>query len=540
MPSPIRRDARRYRRRILTIGGIVFALVFVVGAPIYVDHVQADLDSRVPTELAAAGYEGVTATFDGQDGVLTCAAPLSDPEAAREAAYDVWGVRSVELDRSCRVNAADDATSTTDVAGTTSTSATTTVDTGADDTGATTTVATTTVATTTPSTEPSFATVADAIAGSPQLSLFSVLLQEAGLDTDLGDPTADPVTVFASTDDAFGALPADSLAELRSDPERLRTLLLHQMTAGTLLSSDFVSGPITMLDDTSVALDATAPSIAGVPISVADIVAGTGVVHIIDDVIVPDDFDLSAAPELSPVAAAYDGTAITLSGAVATEAVRAVLVAAATADGIGLADELSVDPDTGLAAPEGERLAGLIVILRTDLLNGTAGFDGADLSLTGTYLDDASRDAAQASAAELGVDADLAAPSPATEQEAVDLEGELNAYVAEHPVLFEPSSARITDESQPILDQIARLAARFDGISITVQGHTDSDGDPNENLRLSEARAFAVMQALIERGIPSESLGYEGFGNEQPILGPDGVEDKAASRRVEFEVVASS
>src|SRR4029453_1168531 len=54
----------------------------------------------------AAGFAGVTATFDGQDGTLRCQQPLDDPERATEEAYGVWGVHAITLDRSCRVNGA--------------------------------------------------------------------------------------------------------------------------------------------------------------------------------------------------------------------------------------------------------------------------------------------------------------------------------------------------------------------------------------------------------------------------------------------------
>jgi outer membrane protein OmpA-like peptidoglycan-associated protein len=50
---------------------------------------------------------------------------------------------------------------------------------------------------------------------------------------------------------------------------------------------------------------------------------------------------------------------------------------------------------------------------------------------------------------------------------------------------------------------------------------------------------LVVRQALIDRGILADSITAVGFGSEQPVL-VDGVEDKAASRRVEFRVVATS
>jgi hypothetical protein len=101
MPAPI-----GYRRRILAVGLIVAGALYSFGAPLYVNRIEDDLERRVPAELAEAGVTGLTAEFDGQDGTLSCAQPLGDPEQAIEDAYDVWGVHAITLDRSCRVNRA--------------------------------------------------------------------------------------------------------------------------------------------------------------------------------------------------------------------------------------------------------------------------------------------------------------------------------------------------------------------------------------------------------------------------------------------------
>src|SRR5262245_12907341 len=101
MPAPI-----GYRRRILVVGLIAAGAVYSFGAPLYVNRIEDDLERRVPEELEQAGFAGVTAEFDGQDGTLRCAQPLDDPERATEEAYGVWGVHAITVDRSCRVNRA--------------------------------------------------------------------------------------------------------------------------------------------------------------------------------------------------------------------------------------------------------------------------------------------------------------------------------------------------------------------------------------------------------------------------------------------------
>ena len=78
---------------------IAAGALYSFGAPLYVGRIEDDLAHRVPDELADAGFQGISAEFDGQDGTLRCNQPLDDPEAAIGAAYDVWGVRAITLDR---------------------------------------------------------------------------------------------------------------------------------------------------------------------------------------------------------------------------------------------------------------------------------------------------------------------------------------------------------------------------------------------------------------------------------------------------------
>ena len=87
-----------------------------------------------------------------------------------------------------------------------------------------------------------------------------------------------------------------------------------------------------------------------------------------------------------------------------------------------------------------------------------------------------------------------------------------------------------------IIDALAAQLVEFDGLAIVVEGHTDSDGAPATNQTLSEQRAGAVAQALIARGVAPTTVTSEGFGSERPIMGASGIEDKTASRRVEFRI----
>jgi OOP family OmpA-OmpF porin len=219
-------------------------------------------------------------TFDGQDGTGRCAEPLDDPEAATEAAYDVWGVHSITLDRSCRVNRAP-ATGESD----TSSAGESSTDTS---TGGIEGVAA-------PVAEGAIvnATVAELIDGDPRLSYLSMLLKEAGLTDVMRVPG--PITVFAPTDEAFDELSADTNAKLSSDPALLTELLGHHVADGLYLVSDLRATPIVLVDGHTldVTTDGDTATVNGVPIIDPDLRAGNGVVHIVNDLLEPAELDLT-------------------------------------------------------------------------------------------------------------------------------------------------------------------------------------------------------------------------------------------------------
>jgi OOP family OmpA-OmpF porin len=540
MASTPPRSARRYRRRILAIGLIAGVALYVIGAPIFNDRIETDLERRVPIELAASGFVGVVASFSGQDGTLLCDQPLDDPEGAVSAAYDVWGVRAIRLDRSCRVNRAPTvATSTTTPPDETqaldATGTATSVSSSVDRTTAT------PLAGPTPTAE--LDTVADIVATSPGLSLLSVLIDQSGFDAALGTTSNGDVTLFAPTDAAFDALEPDVMANLRADPDLLKRVIAHHVVAGRLTSTALSDGTLVTADGGTldVVVEPDQIVVGGGIIMGADIAAANGVVHTIDRVLVPDGIALASANAPAPVTATFDIGTITFEGTVASEVERAALVGAATSvlDAESVIDLLMVDPEVGLDAETTTALAQLVMAMPANLLSGVSGFDGTALFTRGTYLTGADREAMVALAQAVGAEATFEPRRDATADDANRLEADLNAYVAANPILFEPSSATLSATAAGVIDAIVRRAEQFGSVAITVEGHTDSDGNPSENLTLSRQRALAVRDALVQRGLPQASIEAEGFGSQRPIL-VGGVEDKDASRRVEFRVVAST
>jgi OmpA-OmpF porin, OOP family len=99
---------------------------------------------------------------------------------------------------------------------------------------------------------------------------------------------------------------------------------------------------------------------------------------------------------------------------------------------------------------------------------------------------------------------------------------------------FDSGKATIKHESMPIVEQIIEMMKQAEDIKLSVEGHTDSEGTNESNLKLSEARAKAVVEAIVKAGIGAARLSSAGFGEEKPIADNSTSEGKAKNRRVEL------
>ena len=101
-------------------------------------------------------------------------------------------------------------------------------------------------------------------------------------------------------------------------------------------------------------------------------------------------------------------------------------------------------------------------------------------------------------------------------------------------IRFDVNKATIRPESMGVINSIFGLLKDHPEIKLSVEGHTDSDGDDASNQSLSERRAQAVADQLVKMGIDGSRLESVGWGERMPI-GPNITsEGKAANRRVEF------
>jgi len=92
--------------------------------------------------------------------------------------------------------------------------------------------------------------------------------------------------------------------------------------------------------------------------------------------------------------------------------------------------------------------------------------------------------------------------------------------------------------AQAKLDEVALALTRQDAESkMTVEGHTDSQGEPSYNQELSQKRAQSVRDYLVSRGIAADRVTAQGFGLTRPIADNGSAEGRANNRRVEIVVL---
>lgn len=104
-------------------------------------------------------------------------------------------------------------------------------------------------------------------------------------------------------------------------------------------------------------------------------------------------------------------------------------------------------------------------------------------------------------------------------------------------IFFETGSATLKPESNLEIDNLADQLKDNTNLKIKILGHTDNVGSENDNLRLSEARAKSLYEALTQRAIPSQRLSYEGRGESQPVADNNTPEGRQKNRRTEFVII---
>ena len=104
-------------------------------------------------------------------------------------------------------------------------------------------------------------------------------------------------------------------------------------------------------------------------------------------------------------------------------------------------------------------------------------------------------------------------------------------------VFFETGSASLRNESLFELNELKKLLEDYPKLKIQINGHTDNVGSDSDNLTLSEGRAKAVREYLINNSIDGSRLSYKGFGESTPIDTNDTEMGRQKNRRTEFVII---
>src|ERR1700758_5098913 len=137
--------------------------------------------------------------------------------------------------------------------------------------------------------------IVDTMIAAGHFTTFASAVNAAGLTDVLG--AKGPFTVFAPTDEAFKKLPAGAYDSLLKDVGKLKAILNYHVVSGYFMARDVKSGEVATAQGTSLTAVVSSSDVRvnGARVTKADIVATNGVVHAIDAVILPKNWQLLAA-----------------------------------------------------------------------------------------------------------------------------------------------------------------------------------------------------------------------------------------------------
>jgi len=111
----------------------------------------------------------------------------------------------------------------------------------------------------------------------------------------------------------------------------------------------------------------------------------------------------------------------------------------------------------------------------------------------------------------------------------------LNDYAK--TILFDTGKATIKERSAEVLENIVAILEEYSYARFSIDGHTDSVGSDALNQKLSEERAYSVMNYLIENGIASNRLEATGYGETRPLADNGTASGRKTNRRVEINLI---
>lgn len=114
---------------------------------------------------------------------------------------------------------------------------------------------------------------------------------------------------------------------------------------------------------------------------------------------------------------------------------------------------------------------------------------------------------------------------------------EKGATVTLNNIFFDVNESKLQSASLLELEKVFQLLKDNPTLKISIEGHTDNTGDSKSNLTLSEARANAVVQYLVSKGIDTKRLKATGKGDTTPVVSNNTEEGKSRNRRTELHII---
>jgi outer membrane protein OmpA-like peptidoglycan-associated protein len=109
-----------------------------------------------------------------------------------------------------------------------------------------------------------------------------------------------------------------------------------------------------------------------------------------------------------------------------------------------------------------------------------------------------------------------------------------DSVIVLNEVLFETDRYQLKPAIYPKLDSLVSFMESKPTLEIIISGHTDNTGTEKHNLQLSEHRARAVAEYLLDKGIDSNRIQHNGYGSSKPVMNNDTAAGRFKNRRVEM------
>jgi outer membrane protein OmpA-like peptidoglycan-associated protein len=123
-----------------------------------------------------------------------------------------------------------------------------------------------------------------------------------------------------------------------------------------------------------------------------------------------------------------------------------------------------------------------------------------------------------------------------SEAATVSREGNLLAVTFKGDVTFDTNSTVVRPGLQSELNRVAGVMNQYPNTLVRVEGHTDSKGSDQYNMDLSNRRAIAVKNLLVQRGIADNHVDVIGYGETMPVATNDSEAGRQKNRRVEIKI----